>query len=86
MINLLRRNNSIPGLSALLWRFRYPQAGQVCNTGVIQLTVTKISKSGCSCNLPSSDPERPLSKCPWRLAFSMSIKGMKDSAYYSLFL
>ncbi|MES9854353.1 MAG: hypothetical protein ABW170_21280 [Candidatus Thiodiazotropha sp. L084R] len=30
--------------SALLWKLLYPQAGQVFNTGVDQLTVTVISK------------------------------------------
>ncbi|MES9999991.1 MAG: hypothetical protein ABW125_11375, partial [Candidatus Thiodiazotropha lotti] len=86
MIVLLRRSNSVPGLSALLWKFRYPQAGQVFNTGVAQLTVAKISNTGCCMEVVRSGPNGPFSKSARCLGFSMSIKRIGDSIEYSLFL
>ncbi|MCG7867788.1 MAG: hypothetical protein JAY74_15700, partial [Candidatus Thiodiazotropha taylori] len=78
--------NSVPGLSAVLWKLRYPQAGQVFNTGVAQLTETKIRNTGCCAEVTPSGSDGPLSKSAWGLGFSMSIKGMGDSIEYSLFL
>ncbi|MCG7866514.1 MAG: hypothetical protein JAY74_09100, partial [Candidatus Thiodiazotropha taylori] len=78
--------NSVPGLSAVLWKLRYPQAGQVFNTGVAQLTVTKIRNRECCTEVAPSGSNEPLSKSAWGLGFSMSIKRIGDSIEYSLFL